>query len=307
MSTTAPAATTSSPEGSGSRSGWSTFFQGASNWFNGSGSTNDGSLSRSSSTHSSQQQQDRKDRRASIHSVLKAGEKAYKTKVGTAERKYKGVCKKAAEIADKEKAAVKSTKDKADRAAKEELKRVQEEASQAQIRAVIELVRNTIIDLKEQQQEQERIHGHPTESSSSLSSSPSASPPSPSSCSSPPCASSPSTGIQEDPAIGELVDYAVEILRPHMSKSQVRQRIMDEVLTEITARQLRVQQEARTQSIKLQQELEQQTKEIQRQQQQQQQQQQIGQLEEHDLSAPPAYDGVGQDSSGQNGGSGGKK
>ncbi|KAF9356021.1 hypothetical protein BGX26_005817 [Mortierella sp. AD094] len=220
-----------------------------------------------------------KDQKKAIKETLKAIEQDYKTKIRDAEKKCSSLREEADKIAEREKAVIKAKKEKADKEAKDEYQKTKSQAGEVHIQLVMDLVRNVILDIQSKNLEQ-RGHISRTYSTSSTSSSSGG------------CGSS--SASKEDAEIKEWVEYAADKLEGHMPKSQVRQRLLEEVASGALMRQHQAQQEA----IRKTEELQRQLDEL-RLLQQQQQQQQVPSYQNDqatvvgmamvDDGAPPAY------------------
>ncbi|KAF8930696.1 hypothetical protein EDD21DRAFT_120888 [Dissophora ornata] len=199
----------------------------------------------SSSSHSSSSNKPSNNgKQKSLHSILKTSEKEYKTKLRDAEKTRDQLLKEADKIARKEREVIKAKKDKADKEAKDEFYGVKDRASEIHVRTVLDAVKLAILDVKERQQ-REQMNVSATAQTSALDS------------------------ITTDTEVKKLIDYAAETVQPHMTYARFQQRLLDEVLAEVTRRQQRSQQDAAELSLKMQRELEQQIQETRLQLQQQ--------------------------------------
>ncbi|GJJ73237.1 hypothetical protein EMPS_05595 [Entomortierella parvispora] len=227
-----------------------------------------------------------KSKQLSIKATVKAIEQDYKTKVKEADKKYNLIRKEAEAEADREKALIKARKEKIDRESKEEYQLVKQEAGEVHTRLVLDLVKNVILDIKATNlAKAEHARMGDLHRSNSVRSSASGSS----------CNSSPSVSniVKEDAEIKEWVEYAAERLEMHMSKSQVRQRLLEEIASGALQRQYQAQQEAHQRTVELQRQVQQlqllqQHQQHQQQQQGQQQPQSPPQRQQEDLP-PPAY------------------
>ncbi|KAG0000871.1 hypothetical protein BGZ80_004405 [Entomortierella chlamydospora] len=225
-----------------------------------------------------------KDQKKAIKETIKSIEHDYKTKVREAEKKCNSLREEADKVAERERAAIKAKKEKADKEAKDEYQKTKSEASEIHIQLVMDLVRNVILDIQSKNLEQ-RGHLSRTCSTSSASSSS--------------CCNGSSSASKEDAEIKEWVEYATDRLEGHMPRAQVRQRLLEEVASGALIRQHQAQQEAMRKTDELQRQLDE-LRLLQTQLQQQQQQQQqapnyqngqatlVGMAMVED-SAPPAY------------------
>ncbi|KAK3811945.1 MAG: hypothetical protein J3Q66DRAFT_403809 [Benniella sp.] len=220
-------------------------------------------------------EQSNKEQQQAIKATLKAIDEDYKNKVREAEKKCANLRKEAEKVAEREKAVIKAKKDKADKEAKDELQLVKKEAVEVHIKLVIDLVKNVILDIKSRNLEQSYASGgagvgvgssslsHGTlEQSNSTVSSPVANGTTSTSAvsalfngsagtsavsslfSGGASSASTSSASKEDAEIKEWVDYAAERLDIHMSKNQVRQKLLEEVAIGAIIRQHQAQQEA---------------------------------------------------------------
>ncbi|KAF9351079.1 hypothetical protein BGX26_010812, partial [Mortierella sp. AD094] len=186
----------------------------------------------------------------SLRSVIKSSEREYKTKAKEAETKYNLRRQEAEMISRHEGVICKAKRDAVEKTAKQELQVAKDSATESLVQSVLELVKNSIIDaienqLREQQQQQQQQQQQLVKGGTLL----------------PPSALLLSHGtasryIKEDPEIKEWVDYAAEILQPQISnRNVVRQRLLEEILGEITTRQVREQQKAIHRARELEQQL----------------------------------------------------
>ncbi|KAF9982661.1 hypothetical protein BGZ75_005856 [Mortierella antarctica] len=197
-----------------------------------------------------------KEQQKTLKATLKAIEQDYKNKLRDAEKKCNDLRREAEKVAERERAEAKAKKEKVDKAAKDEYQLVKTEASEVHILLVLDLVKTAILDLKArnlnnplhpqqlQQQQQQPWHGSLCRSSSSSSSRTS-------------CSSSQSGLAKEDAEIKEWIEYAADRLEVHMSKSQVRQRLLEEIATAALERQHQAQRDAERRTEELQRQIEQ--------------------------------------------------
>ncbi|KAF9109357.1 hypothetical protein BGX27_007704 [Mortierella sp. AM989] len=223
---------------------------------------------------SSQSSKEKKEQKESLKETLKTIEKDYRDKVREAEKKCSSIRKEAEKVAEREIAEIKARRDKVRNEAEKEYQQFKQEARESHIEVVMDAVMNVILDIQSKNLEQ---HGgafvpltSPTFSSKSSSSS---------SCGRRSNSNCSSTSSMEDTEIKEWVEYAANRLESYMSKSQVRQRLLEAITTGALIRQQRIQQEA----IQKTEDLERQVEEL-RLWQQQHQSQSDGQ----DIP-PPAY------------------
>ncbi|KAF8925322.1 hypothetical protein EDD21DRAFT_379105 [Dissophora ornata] len=217
--------------------------------------------------------QSTKEQQQTIKATLKAIEQDYKSKVREAEKKCNALRKEADKVADRERAETKAKKDKADKEAKEEYQLVKHEAGDIHVQLVMDLVKNVILDIKSRNLEQLYAKGGFIGRSNSTCSAASTS------------SSSSSSLAKEDAEIKEWVEYAAERMEIHMSKSQARQRLLEEIASGALIRQHQAEQEAMRRTEDLQRQLQQ----LQLQQQQQQQQQGGMTFPQGQDAPPPAY------------------
>ncbi|KAG0230798.1 hypothetical protein B0O80DRAFT_246645 [Mortierella sp. GBAus27b] len=185
-----------------------------------------------------------KEQREAIKATLKAIEQDYKNKVRVAEKKCANLRKEAEQAAELERAKIKAAKDKADKEAKDEYQMVKQEAKEAHIKLVMDLIKNVILDIKSKNLELDPgyySHGGTLGRSSSTSS----------------AGSSSSSAAKEDAEIKEWVEYAAERLEVHMNKNLGRQRLLEEVATGALIRQHQAQQEAMRRTEELERQLQQ--------------------------------------------------
>ncbi|KAF9182839.1 hypothetical protein BGZ49_004654, partial [Haplosporangium sp. Z 27] len=185
--------------------------------------------------------QSAKEKKKAIKETLKSIEQEYKSKIREAEKKCNKIREEADKEAEREKAIIKARKDKIDKEAKEELQSVKHEAQEAHVKVVMDIVKNVILDI--QSKNLEKL-GHFSGSSLNRSYSSSSS------------SSFGSAIAQEDAEIKDWVEYAAEKLENHMPKSQVRQRLLEEVAAGALIRQHQAQQEAARKTDELQRQIE---------------------------------------------------
>ncbi|KAF9428158.1 hypothetical protein BGZ76_002030 [Entomortierella beljakovae] len=185
-----------------------------------------------STPQATQSAKEQKEQKEAIKATLKAIEQDYKNKVKEAEKKCSALRKEAEKVAELEKAVVKAKKDKADKEAKDELQQVKHEAGEINIRLVMDLVKNVILDIKSRYLEQEgHIFGSSLHRANTVGSTSSNS-------------GTGSSAAKEDAEIKEWVEYAADRLEGHMSKAQARQRLLEEIASGALIRQHQAQQEA---------------------------------------------------------------
>ncbi|KFH65783.1 hypothetical protein MVEG_07886 [Podila verticillata NRRL 6337] len=264
-----------------------------------------------------------KDKKQSVKALLKQVELDYKTTVKDADKKCTILRRDAEQQADRERAATKARKDLADKLAKEEYANTKAEASKIHIQTVMDIVRDAILDIKDRNAHQpppiqdaksssfsgdiKRSHSTshaPPNSSSSSSTSTFQYPPQGSysnqyygytNANAAASSSILSTGgnAKDDAEIREWVEYAADKLEIHLSRVQVRQRILEEVAGAALVREQAAQQEAAQRTR----ELEQEVRQLRLLQEQVLLQQQMGQLQLGAQAqglgdggeAPPAY------------------
>ncbi|KAF9958635.1 hypothetical protein BGZ72_011169 [Mortierella alpina] len=227
-----------------------------------------------------------KEQQKTLKTMLKTFEQDYKNRIRDAEKKCNDIRREAEKVAERERAETKAKKEKTDKAAKDEYQMVKTEAGEIHIRLVLDLVKTAILDLKarnlnqhhqqQQQQQQQQQYGALGRSSSCASSS---------SSSSRACSSGQSALAKEDAEIKEWIEYAADRLEIHMSKSQVRQRLLEEIATAALERQHYAQKEAERKTEELQRQIEQ----LQLSQQQQQQEAAVSIAVPGMDIPPPAY------------------
>ncbi|KAG0293033.1 hypothetical protein BGZ97_005442, partial [Linnemannia gamsii] len=217
--------------------------------------------------------------------TLKTYETAYKTTVREAEKKCEKIRKEADKEFEREKAIIKGHRDAKEKAAKEEFGILKQEAKDLHTHLVLECVRNEILDLKTR-----NLANGPAQAgvlgrtNSTVSTTNSAQHQSTSSSSSAtgtagamtPAQAAAAAAAKEEAEVKEWVEIAAEKLEMHMSKSQVRQRVLEEVASGALLRQYQAQQEADRRTQDLQRQIEHLQMLQQQHQQQQQQQQQRG-------------------------------
>ncbi|KAG0021998.1 hypothetical protein BGZ81_008717 [Podila clonocystis] len=232
-----------------------------------------------------------KEKKQSLKSLLKKVELEYKVTVKEADKKCAALRRDAELQAERERADTKARKDLADKIAKEEYAQTKADAAKIHIQTVMDIVRDAILDIKDrnlQPQQQfyppqgsysNQYYGYTNSSSNSSS-------------------SILSTGgnAKDDAEIREWVEYAADKLEAHMSRAQVRQRILEEVAGAALVREQAAQQEAAQRTR----ELEAEVRQLRLLQEQVLLQQQMGQLQlggqvqggfggEGGEIAPPAY------------------
>ncbi|KAG0369205.1 hypothetical protein BC939DRAFT_442221 [Gamsiella multidivaricata] len=230
--------------------------------------------------------QSAKEQQQAVKATIKAIEQDYKSKVHEAEKKCSTLRKEAEKVAEHEKAKIKDKKDKVDREAKDELQQIKHEAAEVHIKLVMDLVKNVILDIQSRNLE---LQGHyyqsPNHTMGGSGNGGDTINRSNSSSSAPSTTSTASSSVaKEDAEIKEWVEYTAERLETHMSKSQARQRLLEEIATGALMRQHQTQQEAARRTEDLQRQL-QQLQLLQQQQQQQGQGQEVGGQD----VPPPAY------------------
>ncbi|KAF9272043.1 hypothetical protein BGZ68_002786 [Mortierella alpina] len=233
-----------------------------------------------------------KEQQKSLKATIKTIEQDYKNKLRDAEKKCNDIRKEAEKVAERERAETKARKEKADKAAKDEYQMVKTEISEIHIRLVMDLVKNAILDVKarhlndhhphlqpqlpQQQKQQQQTRGSLDRSSSCWSSS-----------SSRGCSSSSSAALStEEAEVKEWIDYAADRLEMHMSKSQVRHRLLEEITTAALERQHQAQKEAERRTEDLQRQIEQ-LQLLQRQQQLQQPREGAESISAPGMDVPP--------------------
>ncbi|KAF8934344.1 hypothetical protein BGZ47_010417 [Haplosporangium gracile] len=206
-----------------------------------------------------------KDLQKSIKETLKTYETVYKTTVREAEKKCDKIRKEAEKEFEREKAIIKGHRDTKEKAAKEEFGIMKQEAKDLHTHLVLEAVRNAILDLKTRNLVEGASGGGlaRTNSVASTNSSTSAA----------------AAAAKEEAEVKEWVEIAAEKLEIHMSRSVVRQRVLEEVASGALLRQYQAQQEADRRTQDLQRQIEH-LQMLQHQHQQNQLQQGV---------APPAY------------------
>ena len=216
--------------------------------------------------------------------TLKAYESAYKTSVREAEKKCDKIRKEADKEFEREKAIIKGHRDAKEKAAKEELGIVKQEAKDLHTHLVLEAVRNAILDLKTRNLA--RGPGVLGETNSVVSTN-SATGTEAGTVEMTPAQAAAAAAAKEEAEVKEWVEIAAEKREMHMSRSIVRQRVLEEVASGALLRQYQSQQEADRRTQDLQRQIE----HLQMLQQQHQQQQSLQGV------APPAYGppvGVGE-------------
>lgn len=271
-----------------------------------------------------------KEKKQSLKALIKQVELEYKTTVKDADKKCTALRRDAEQQAERERADTKTRKDMADKIAKEEYAHTKAEAAKIHIQTVMDIVRDAILDIKDRnapQYQQPLIQDAKSSSFSGdikRSHSTSHVPPNPSSSSStstfqyPPqgsysnqyygytnanaatSSSILSTGgnAKDDAEIRDWIEYAGDKLEAHLSRTQVRQRILEEVAGAALVREQAAQQEAAQRAR----ELEQEVRQLRLLQEQVLLQQQMGQLQMGAQAqgfadggeAPPAYLPEGQ-------------
>ncbi|KAG0040069.1 hypothetical protein BGZ82_005315 [Podila clonocystis] len=225
-----------------------------------------------------------KEKKQSLKSLLKKVELEYKVTVKEADKKCAALRRDAELQAERERADTKARKDLADKIAKEEYAQTKADAAKIHIQTVMDIVRDAILDIKDrnyppQGSYSNQYYGYTNSSSNSSS-------------------SILSTGgnAKDDADIREWVEYAADKLEAHMSRAQVRQRILEEVAGAALVREQAAQQEAAQRTR----ELEAEVRQLRLLQEQVLLQQQMGQLQlggqaqggfggEGGEVAPPAY------------------
>ncbi|KAG0378801.1 hypothetical protein BGX24_002752 [Mortierella sp. AD032] len=204
-----------------------------------------------------------KDLQKSAKETLKAFEQDYKQTLREAEKKCDKIRKEADKVFEQEKAIIKSQRDAKEKAAKEELGVVKMEAKDLHVHLVLQEVRNAILDLKTRNllaaqtaagggvgelgraNSVSSIHsGHQQQTSSSSSSS------------STPASAAVAAALKEEAEVKEWVEIAAEKLEMHMSRTQTRQRILEEVASGALLRQYQSQQDAERKTQDLQRQIE---------------------------------------------------
>jgi hypothetical protein len=244
--------------------------------------------------------QTNKDIQKAVKETLKSFEQDYRSTIRKAEKKCEKIRKEADKVFEQEKAIIKAQRDSKEKAAKEELGIVKGEAKDLHVHLVLEAVRNSILDLKTRNLlanananagsaeggELARANSVSTTHSSSSLGVTSAQ------------AAAVAASLKEEAEVKEWVEIAAERLEMHMSKSQTRQRILEEVASEALLRQYQAQQDADRRTRDLQRQIEHlQMLQLQHQQSLRQQQQQkggeAGYGEREGDVPPPAYIPVG--------------
>lgn len=265
-----------------------------------------------------------KEKKQSVKALIKQVELEYKTTVKDADKKCTALRRDAEQQADRERADTKARKDLADKIAKEEYAHTKAEASRIHIQTVMDIVRDAILDIKDRNALQQppiqdaksssflgdikrshsTSHAPPPSSPSSSSTSIFQYPPQGSysnqyygytNANAAASSSILSTGgnAKDDAEIREWVEYAADKLEVHLSRAQVRQRILEEVAGAALVREQAAQQEAAQRAR----ELEQEVRQLRLLQEQVLLQQQMGQLQMGAQAqgfgdggeAPPAY------------------
>ncbi|KAF9908007.1 hypothetical protein EC991_010355 [Linnemannia zychae] len=259
-----------------------------------------GTTMSSSSTYAAQTAaslaQTNKDLQKATKETLKALEQDYKSTVREAEKKCDKIRKEADKVFEQEKAIIKAQRDSKEKAAKEELGVVKGEAKDLHVHLVLQTVRNAILDLKTRNllanantggEELERKNsvssthsGHHHQQQQSTSSS--------SSGATPAQSAAVAAAIKEEAEVKEWIEIAAERLEMHMSKSQTRQRVLEEVASGALLRQYQAQQDADRRTRDLQRQIEH-LQRLQLQHQQSIQQQQGGGGARGGDAPPPAY------------------
>ncbi|KAG0295377.1 hypothetical protein BGZ96_011847 [Linnemannia gamsii] len=210
-----------------------------------------------------------KDLQKSIKETLKTYETAYKTSIREAEKKCEKIRKEADKEFEREKAIIKGHRDAKEKAAKEEFGILKQEAKDLHTHLVLECVRNEILDLKTRNLMSgpgQAVGLGRTNSTVSTSST---------TGTMTPAQAAATAAAKEEAEVKEWVEIAAEKLEMHMSKSQVRQKVLEEVASGALLRQYQAQQESDRRTQDLQRQIEH-LQMLQRQQQQQQQQQRGG-------------------------------
>ncbi|KAF9316617.1 hypothetical protein BG003_001743 [Podila horticola] len=220
-----------------------------------------------------------KEKKQSLKALLKKVELEYKTTIKDADKKCAALRREAEQQAERERADTKARKDLADSIAKEEYAQTKAEAAKIHIQTVMDIVRDAILDIKDRNAQPpqqpfvpdtkssssfsgdvKRSHSTSAHSSASTSTVPTSSstfqyPPQGSysnqyygytNSSSSASSSILSTGgnAKDDTEIREWVEYAADKLETHLSRAQVRQRILEEVAGAALVREQQAQQEA---------------------------------------------------------------
>ncbi|KAF9932446.1 hypothetical protein FBU30_008149 [Linnemannia zychae] len=219
-------------------------------------------------------QQSSKDLQKSVKETLKTYETAYKSSVREAEKKCEKIRKEAEKEFEREKAIIKGHKDAKDKAAKDELALVKQEAKDLHTHLVMVAVRDAILDLKTRNV---AAHGELSRTSS-ISSAHSGQQQQSST------AAAAAALAKEEAEVKEWIEIAAEKLEMHMSRSITRQKILEEVASGALLRQYQAQQEAERRT----QDLERQIAHLQMVQQQHQANLQRTDLARGDVP-PPAY------------------
>lgn len=217
--------------------------------------------------------QSTKDLQKSIKETLKTYETTYKTTIRQAEKKCDKIRKEADKEFELEKAIIKGHRDAKEKAAKEEFGIVKQEAKDLHTHLVLEAVRNAILDLKTR-----NLAGGPGvlgRSNSAVSTNSATG----MGAGMTPAQAAAAAAAKEEAEVKEWVEIAAEKLEMHMSRSVVRQRVLEEVASGALLRQYQAQQEADRRTQDLQRQIE----HLQMLQHQHQQQQSLQGV------APPAY------------------
>ncbi|KAF9938933.1 hypothetical protein BGZ67_010197 [Mortierella alpina] len=176
-----------------------------------------------------------KEQQKTLKATLKAIEQDYKNKLRDAEKKCNDLRREAEKVAERERAEAKAKKEKVDKAAKDEYQLVKTEASEVHILLVLDLVKTAILDLKARNLNNPL---HPQQLQQQQ--------------------QQPQSGLaKEDAEIKEWIEYAADRLEVHMSKSQVRQRLLEEIATAALERQHQAQRDAERRTEELQRQIEQ--------------------------------------------------
>ncbi|KAG0260716.1 hypothetical protein BGZ95_004367 [Linnemannia exigua] len=207
--------------------------------------------------------QTNKDLQKSAKETLKALEQDYKQTIREAEKKCDKIRKEADKVFEQEKAIIKSQRDAKEKAAKEELGVVKGEAKDLHVHLVLQEVRNAILDLKTRNllaahaaagsgvgelaranSVSSTLSGHQQQTSTSSSSSATQ------------ASAAAAAALKEEAEVKEWVEIAAEKLEMHMSKTQTRQRVLEEVASGALLRQYQAQQDAERKTQDLQRQIE---------------------------------------------------
>ncbi|KAF9121334.1 hypothetical protein BGW39_010606 [Mortierella sp. 14UC] len=219
-------------------------------------------MSSSSAQTAASLAQTNKDLQKAAKETLKYLEQDYKSTIREAEKKCDKIRKEADKVFEQEKAIIKAQRDSKEKAAKEELGVVKGEAKDLHVHLVLETVRNAILDLKTRNllvnananagggelaranSVSSTQYGHQQQSTSS------------SSGATPAQTAAVAASLKEEAEVKEWVEIAAERLEMHMSKSQTRQRVLEEVASGALLRQYQAQQDADRRTRDLQRQIE---------------------------------------------------